>query len=408
MTLIRLMLVLAFASVLAPQAHAAEGDETRAAKTYGLEEGQTHKGDLYLYTGSIRIGGVQQGDVTACTESLTVTGNVTGDMYVLAHRITIDGKVGDSARFMGGGVRVNGTIEGDLLVLGRDVILTPEAHVTGDVSVFAGSVVIDGTVDGSLKATGGKVVVGGRIAKDATIKSDEVEIGPNARVGGDLSYTSRNQLDLEGKGIVAGDISYKKSKEKVERGVRSAVGRCVKWIWFTTAGLVVGLTALAIFRRTAPAILGALSGDTLRSAGFGFMTVVVVPVAAVLSCILIVTIPLAVLVVVLYLIAIYIAKVPVGLWLGNWLLRTLGRPEPSPYWSLTTGLLILYVVFTIPFLGSLVWFACLFVGLGAMVLGTRAYRQARRAPGTMPPGAPMAPTMPSAPPMPSAPQPQAG
>lgn len=406
MTLNRLVLVLAFAAVVAPPAHAAEGDEPQAVKTYRLEEGQTHKGDLYLHSGSIRIGGVQQGDLAALTESLTVSGEVTGDMYVMAHRITIDGKVGDSARFLGGEVKVNGTIEGDLLVLGKEVVLAPEAHVTGDVSVFAGHVVIDGTVDGSLKTTGGSVVLGGRIAGDTTIKSDEVEIGPNAKVGGDLSYTSRNRLDLEGKGIVAGDISYKKSKEKVERGVRSVVGRCVKWIWFTTAGLVVGLTALAIFRRTAPAILGALSGDTLRSAGFGFMAVVVVPVAALLSCILIVTIPLAVLVFVLYFIAIYIAKVPVGLWLGQWVFRTLRQTEPSPYWSLTTGLLLLYVGFEIPFLGCLIWLASLFVGLGAIVLGTRAYRQARRAPGPMPPGSPMAPPMPPA--VPPAPQPQAG
>lgn len=396
------VLVLACGASVALPARAAEGEESQAAKTYGLAEGETHKGDLYLYKGSVRIGGVQEGDVTAITESLTVTGSVTGDMYVMAHKITIDGRVGDSARFLGGGVKVNGTVEGDLIVLGRDVILAPKAHVTGDVSVFAGHVVIDGTVDGSLKATGGSVVVGGTIAKDATIKSDEVEIRPNARIGGDLSYTSRNRLDLERKGIVAGDIDYKESKEKVERGVRSAVGRCVGWIWFTAAGLITGLTALAIFRRTAPAILGALSGDTLRSAGFGFMVVIVVPVAAVLSCILIVTIPLAVLVLILYVIAVYLAKVPAGLWLGQRVLKALGRTEPSPYWSLTTGLLLLYVGFAVPILGSLAWFACLFVGLGAIVLGTRAYRLARRAPGPMPPGAPMAP------PMPTAPQSQAG
>ena len=408
MTLNRLVLVLAFATVAAPPAHAAEGDGTQAGKSYSLAEGQTHKGDLYLYSGSVRIGGVQQGDVTAFTESLTVPGEVTGDMYVMAHKITIDGKVGDSARFFAGGVVVNGTIEGDLIVFGQDATITPEAKVTGNVSVFAGHVVVDGTVDGSLKATGGSVSVGGTIAGDARIKSDEVALGPNARIGGDLNYTSRNRLDLEGKGIVAGEIDYKKSKEKVERGVRSAVARGVKWIWFTAAGLVVGLTALAIFRRTAPAILGALSSDTLRSAGFGFMVVIVVPVAAVLSCILIITIPLAVLVVVLYFIAIYVAKVPVGLWLGQWVFRTLGRTEPSPYWSLTTGLLLLYVGFTIPILGTLAWFACLFVGLGAIVLGTRAYRQGRRASGPMPPGGPMAPTMPTAPPIPSAPQPHAG
>jgi len=404
MTLFRLILVLACAAAATPAAWAAEGGKSEAAKTYRLQEGQNHKGDLYLYTGSVRIDGVQQGDVTAFTQSLTVTGSVTGDMYVMAQTITIDGKVGDSARFFGKDVKVNGTIEGDLIVFGGEVTVAPEAHVTGDVSVFAGHVVIDGKVDGGLKATGGSVTVGGKIAGNAKIKSDEVEIGPNARIGGDLNYTSRNRLDLEGKGIVAGHIDYLERKEKVERGVRSAVGRCIKWIWFTAAGLVAGLAALAIFRRTAPAILAALSGDAARSAGFGFIAVIVVPVAAVISCILIITIPLAALVLVLYLIAVYLAKVPVGVWLGQRVLKALGRTDPSPYWSLTTGLLLLYIVFAIPVLGCLAWFACLFLGLGAIILGTRAHHQARRAPGPMPSG-----SVPPAPgPVPPIVQPQAG
>ena len=385
MTLIPLLLVLACAAAVTPPAWGAEGGTSRAAKTYRLPEGETHKGDLYLYSGTIRIGGVQEGDVTAFTESLTVTGEVTGDMYVMAQTITINGKVGDSVRFFGSDVKVNGTIEGDLVVFGGDVTVAPKARVTGDVSAFAGHVRIDGTVDGSLKATGGSVVVGGTIAGDARIKSDEVEIGPNARIGGDLSYTSRNRLDLEGKGIVAGDIDYMEKKEKVERGIRSTVGKCVKWIWFTAAGLVAGLVTLAIFRRPAPAILSALSGDTLRSAGFGFMAVIVVPVAAAISCILIITIPLAALVLLLYGVALYLAKVPVGVWIGQRILKALGRTDPSPYWSLTTGLLALYVVFPIPILGTLTWFACLFLGLGAIILGTRAYLQARRAPGPTPP-----------------------
>src|SRR5688572_9206988 len=106
MTLNRLVLVLVLATLVAPPAHAAEGEDSHSGKSYMLEEGQSHKGDLYLYSGSVRIGGVQAGDVTAFTESLTVSGEVTGDMYVMAHRITITGKVGDSARFFGGGIKV--------------------------------------------------------------------------------------------------------------------------------------------------------------------------------------------------------------------------------------------------------------------------------------------------------------
>ena len=114
MTVIPLILVLACAAAVTPPAWGAEGGKAQAAKTYRLPEGQTHKGDLYLYSGTIRIGGVQEGDVTAFTQSLTVTGEVTGDMYVMAQTITIDGKVGDSVRFFGSDVKVNGTIEGDL------------------------------------------------------------------------------------------------------------------------------------------------------------------------------------------------------------------------------------------------------------------------------------------------------
>ncbi|HKB08360.1 MAG TPA: polymer-forming cytoskeletal protein [Candidatus Polarisedimenticolia bacterium] len=403
-TLIPLILVLASAAAVTPPAFCVEGGESKAGKTYKLPEGQTHKGDLYLYSGTVQIGGVQNGDVTAFTESLVVTGSVTGDMYVMAETITIDGKVGDSARFFGKDVHVNGTIEGDLIVFGGDVTVDPKARVTGDVSAFAGHVVIDGTVDGSLKATGGSVTVGGTIGENAKIKSDEVEIGPNARIGGDLSYTSRNRLDLEGKGIVAGHIDYMESKEKVKKGVRSAVSRGVKWIWFTSAGLVVGLAALAVFRRVAPAIQATLTGDAARSAGFGFMAVIIVPVAAVISCILIVTIPLAALVLVVYLVAVYLAKVPVGVWLGQRVLKATGQTDPSPYWSLTTGLLLLYVTFSIPFLGCLVWFACLFLGLGAIILGGRAYVLARRASTPMPPG-PVPPVSGSVPPVA---QPQAG
>jgi cytoskeletal protein CcmA (bactofilin family) len=399
MTIVPLLLVLACAAAVTPPAWGAEDVKSRATKTYRLPEGQTHKGDLYLYSGTIRIDGVQEGDVTAFTHSLTVTGEVTGDMYVMAETITIDGKVGDSVRYFASGVNINGSIDGDLIVFGGDVTLAPKARVTGDVSAFAGHVVMDGTVDGSLKATGGSVVVGGAIAGNARIKSDEVEIHPNARIGGDLSYTSRNRLDLEGKGIVAGDIDYMESKEKEGRGGLPTVGKCFKWIWFTLAGLVAGLAALAIFRRSAPAVLAALSGDTLRSAGFGFMAVIVVPVAAAISCILIITIPLAALVLLLYLVAVYLAKVPVGVWLGQRILKALGRTDPSPYWSLTTGLLALYVVFPIPVLGTLAWFACLFLGLGAIILGTRAYLQARRAPGPVPPAPGVTPP---------APQPQAG
>jgi cytoskeletal protein CcmA (bactofilin family) len=380
------LLVLGLACTASPSrpAWAAEAGKTGKKAAYTLKEKETHEGDLYLYSATVRVAGVQDGDLTAFTHSVTVTGEVTGDMFVMAQTIIIDGKVGDSARFFASDVKINGTIDGDVVAFAGDVTLAPGAHVTGDLQAVAGHVVINGTVDGSVDAKGGSVEIGGRIGENVEIKSDEVEVSPDARIGGDLTYTSRNRLDLEGKGIVAGDIDYMEKKKKEAGGGPFRAGNVLKWIWFTAAGLVAGLVALALSRNLAPAVLASLSGDALRSAGIGFIAVIVVPVAALLSCILIITIPLAFLVFLLYCVALYIAKVPVGLFIGQKIFKLLGRTDPSPYACLAAGIIALYLVFPIPFIGKLAWFACLFLGLGAIILGVRGYLQARRAPAPPP------------------------
>ncbi len=133
-----------------------------------------------------------------------------------------------------------------------------------------------------------------------------------------------------------------------------------------------------------------------------------------ISCILIITIPLAFLVILIWLIALYVAKLPVALWLGRWALRAISSGFESRVAALVVGLLILYVLFAIPVLGWFVWFACLFVGLGAIILGIRDMRAARIAaagqgpagpPAPGPPAGPMPPITPVQPAGPAAPAP---
>ena len=92
--------------------------------------------------------------------------------------------------------------------------------------------------------------------------------------------------------------------------------------------------------------------DALGSLGVGFITVIVVPMATVLVCVLIVTIPFAALALFLYVVALYVAKLPVAIWLGQRILRWGGRPPPSPFWGLLLGAPILYLVFETPYLGT--------------------------------------------------------
>ncbi|HYV85490.1 MAG TPA: polymer-forming cytoskeletal protein, partial [Patescibacteria group bacterium] len=315
------------------------------------------------------------------------SGTVTGDINATVESADLSGKMGDTVRVFCKEVTVTGEIDGDLIAVCAKVLVDRDAHVTGDVDAKGANVEIRGVVDGSVDATGGAVTFSGKAGGDATLKADVVEIDPGATIEGSLEYASRDRLDIDTHKVVKGTVTYSPEKPK------PAVSRwgITKWFFMMATTLLSGLGMLALFRQSAPAIVGIVRADGLKSAGIGFIAAIVVPVAAAISCILIITIPAAVLVLLAYALLIYLSQVPVAVLLGETILRRIGRSVSSPFLALTVGVPVLYVVFAIPVLGKIALFATLFTGFGAIVIGIWAARQARRSgpAGAEPPLAPM-------------------
>jgi len=361
--------------------------------SYTLPAGQTHAGDIYTVGQTINIAGTQNGDVIGVAGSVSVPGNLEGDLMVWGKVVNVLGRVGDSARIGGETVVIEGTIEGDVVVLGQTVTVGPNAVITGDLFVLAQNVTIEGRLGGSLRGSGQamtlagsaqsvKVTVGefrlaGQVEHDANITCDTLDVDPASRVGGNLIYTSRQPVErLQDLGVVAGSVEFVEKSEEDEEDSGWSFGS-VAWILVKLAwSLIVGCVLIAIFRTQAPSIEKAIAGDALPSLGVGFVLTMVVPVAAAIVCFLVVTIPLAAVTFSLWLIGLYIAKLPVAIWIGRLMLRSVGSRDPSPYLGLVVGLVVLYLVFEIPFLiGFLAYWATAFLGFGAMFLGLRAYRQ---------------------------------
>lgn len=355
-------------------------------KRYYLAPGETHKGDLYFMSESVEIAGTQQGDVSGIVRELTLMGTVTGDVNVLADSADLAGTMGDAVRLVCKDLKLTGHIDGDLIAICASVLVDRDARITGDLEAKGAHVEIRGTVDGNVDATGGEVIFSGKSGGDTKLKADVVQIDPGAKIDGSLEYTSREPLDVDTSKIVKGDVTYSTEKPK-----HRSHGSHVAWWFFMVTTLLSGLGTLSLFRRSAPRIVDTLRTDGLRSAGIGFIAAIVVPVAAVLSCILIITIPAAILALLTYALLIYLSQVPVALVIGEAILRRIGHAVPSPFLALVIGVPALYVVFAIPILGKIALFATLFTGFGAIVIGIWAARQARRAgpAGAEPPLAPL-------------------
>ena len=94
--------------------------------------------------------------------------------------------VSEDLTVFGGSVTVQGTVEGDLEVVGGSVAIDPGAEVTGDVEATGGSVRIDGAVGGNVTASGGSVRIDGAVGGNATANGGSLFLGQGATIGGSL------------------------------------------------------------------------------------------------------------------------------------------------------------------------------------------------------------------------------
>jgi hypothetical protein len=191
-------------------------------------------------------------------------------------------------------------------------------------------------------------------------------------------------MDAQLKAITGGDVTFdeegvrdRRSRDRKERDLRPTTFGVGKWIAFFSASLLFGCALLAVFGAHEEKVIAAIGSDTLRCAGIGFVSILVT-IAVCLSVILLITIPFVVIYLIGYLVAVYLAKIPVAVWLGRFILGKLNRPS-GPYLALLVGLVPIYLVFMIPIFGKLAWFAAALLGLGAMTMTYLAHRQSRKA-----------------------------
>ena len=120
-----------------------------------------------------------------------------------------------------------------------------------------------------------------------------------------------------------------------------------------------------------------VAGDLGRSLGYGLVLFVVVPIALLLIMVTIIGIPLSLLSLLLYIILFYVAKLFVAIALGDKILSMLNQSGTrSQALSLLIGLIILTIMYKIPFIGWAVYLLSVMIGLGAILI---AFGRRRRA-----------------------------
>jgi cytoskeletal protein CcmA (bactofilin family) len=364
------------------------------AKDYMVAPNDTAEGDRYFVGSNTDIEGTIEGDFFAFSKGISIPGRVSGDVNSLANNISISGNVDDDARVLAQELMVRGKVAGDLIALAGEIDVVKGAKVGGRTLAFASNVTLDGEFRQAMNVGGGVVNFGGHAFSNVKVESDALTFTDDARIDGNLTYTAREELSsLTGeraKRLVGGHITFvpKKPAEK-----KSILTRLVWTVWTFIATFIIGSILILVAYRLVRTILATARVETLKSFGFGILGHILVPfVGLILVCICLglglatcVTsggklpaLPLAflppgLLVLAAWSVFFYLAKFVVAAALGDTILRRLGR-DPSPYMALFVGMVPMWILVSIPILGSFLYFIVIPVfGIGAMLVGLRAH-----------------------------------
>jgi cytoskeletal protein CcmA (bactofilin family) len=379
MRLLRLLALIALFLALTPSPAAAadirEGDVT-------IGPSDTIDDDLYAFGGNIAINGTIHGDLVAAGNNISVDGTVTGDVIAAGQSVVIRGQVGGSVRAAGGTIVLDGKITNDLLAGGNELTILSNGRVGRDAIVGATNATISGQIGRDLQAGSTNVKIDGGIGGNILATVDRIQLTDRATVGGNLTYTSKNDAQIANASSVKGSTERRAPDSGRTPLVTGPAALVIEWLKGLIGLLILGILVVFFFpgfaRRAGEALVHSpwltLAIGALVLIGLPILSIVFFAVGALIGGWWIGFVVLSLFVVVLAL-SIPIAAVGVG----GALLRVTRRPVPV-WLALFIGLVALLLIALIPILGGLVIFCALLFGMGAATIAVVGGRRAEAVP----------------------------
>ena len=343
--------------------HAVETRSSKAILT--IPQGETVNDTLFAKGDTIEINGTVNGDLFTAARSVLVHGNVTGNVFAWSQSVEVDGKVGGSIFTFCQNALLRGSVGHSIYSWVQFLRIEPGSQVASDVVVGSQEATIAGKINGGVIAFAGLLDLRADIARNVLAYAGKVDLNSPTRIGGGLTAVVKHKSDVRiADGVTITGPTDIRLKQRASRYSRPGF-----YIWraiLLAGAFIVGWIAMYLF----PAFFQSAShavGGGWRTFGLGFALVVGTPVAIVLVAISLIGLPLAMISLALYCVGLYLALVFVGSFLGGVIFKT---PQPrtgSALLAYFVGLLILTVLFHLPFVGPVFEFLAFCLGLGALV-----------------------------------------
>ncbi len=282
------------------------------------------------------------------------------------------------------------TMNGDLLVFGGSATIEQGSTVTGSAVLFGGNLTVNGTVNGDVAVTGGSVSLGpeAHISGNLTTVAASLDRANGSQVDGQVYNTATSWIGTTENGNFP-QLPAVKPVMPVIPLIKSGFQPLLSVLNGFGQSLGIAILAMLLMLFLAPhaeRVAHAIIAQPLTAGGLGLLTVIVAPIAIVLSIITLILIPLAPIIVVALVAAGVFGWIAIGYEVGQRFTRAIHQ-NWHPAFSAGLGTFVLTLVAKIltgiPVLNCVGWLVPFLLSMAALgaVLMTRFGTQSVAAPG---------------------------
>jgi len=355
--------------------------------------------DVYAFSNTVTLTGNVEGDFVSAGSQINISGLIKGDLIAVGGSIIVNGEVDDTARLAGGIISIDNNLKKDLIAAGGQIEISSNSIINGDVVMNAGRIVINGNIDGKLKLSAGDVTINGKIGDAVQINASNIEIGDNAQIMGDFNYSSESEATIASGAKIAGKTNWTKIEPNTDRQKFriSPVKKQNLAAIFTTAWLgtkavsflssfVLGIILILMI----PWVFTKFNERMKRTLGYCigggaivlFGSPIIIFLLALIGIMLFITIIGAslgglafitdIFLVLTYALFIFVSNIFLSFFIGSLILQKGVKNLDKKYgWKVLAyliGLLIITILYAIPFIGWIIQFAGLLFGLGGLAM----------------------------------------
>jgi hypothetical protein len=342
-------------------------------KSYTLKQDETVKDDVYAFGDSVKIDGVIDGDLVVLASNVQINGTVTGDVYLLGSTATVDANIYGNTTILANNTSLKGILAQNVYMV--TTYANYDAQAGKDVFSVSAENNFKGSIGDDLRAYSMRSAIDSTVNGDLILLGEEYTVSEE-KISNNIYYNSTLNTIAREQGVDL-DNGIKIDTSVVEKSLKNnwsfiSLKAIVSFVGFALVGLILITLTPVKNVELQKKITGSID-EFLKSLVMGFAVFLLLPFPLFILMITIVGFPAAMLVAGILFFALYFGRVWVELSLGKEILELFGMRGYRPYRSFLVGRVLTVGMNFIPVVTIFYNTIISLVALGALIRMKKGY-----------------------------------